>query len=135
MILNFIFASLGLLMQLWHELKTRNKNILRKISQLGSLLLVTLLLSISVIQALHSHKSSVQSEQSSDSSDQIVSEANPCQICDYLAHIQNKQFIIYAAVLVLAISVPITFQPHSFVGNYKFTLQGFTNKGPPAISY
>jgi hypothetical protein len=119
-------------MQLCYKLKTRNKNILRKISQLGSLLLVTLFLSISVIQALHSHKSSAQFEQSSDNSDETVSEANPCQLCDYLAHIQNKQlFIAYAAVLVLAISVPISFQPHSFVGNYKFTLQGFTNKGPP----
>jgi hypothetical protein len=120
-------------MQLCCELITRKKNILKKCHQLGSLLLVTLFLSISVIQALHNHKFSVQSIQS-DNSDETVSEANPCQLCDYLSHIQNKQlFIVYAALLILAVSVPISFQPHSFVGNYKFTLQGFTNKGPPAI--
>jgi hypothetical protein len=119
-------------MQFCCELKKRNKNILRKFFQLGSLLLVTLFLSISAIPALHTHKSSVQSEQSSESSHEKISEANPCPICNYLAHTQNKQlFIVYAAVLVLAVSLPITFQPHSFVGNYKFTLQGFTNKGPP----
>jgi hypothetical protein len=119
-------------MQLWCELKTRNKNIRRKIAQLGSLLLVTLFLSISVIQALHNHKCSVQSDQSCDNSDESVSQANSCQFCDYFAHIHNKQlFIAYAVVLVLAISLPISFLPHSFVGNYKFTLQGFTNKGPP----
>jgi hypothetical protein len=74
----------------------------------------------------------VQSDLSCDNSDESVSQANPCQFCDYLAHIQGKQlFFVYAAVLVLAISLPISFQPHSFVGNYKFTLQGFTNKGPP----
>jgi hypothetical protein len=119
-------------MQFCCELKKRNKNILRKFFQLGSLLLVTLFLSISAIPALHTHKSNVQSEQSSYSGDEKVSEANACQICDYLAHTQNKQlFIVYAEVLVLAVSLPISFQPHSFVGNYKFTLQGFTNKGPP----
>jgi hypothetical protein len=121
-------------MQLCFELTTRNKNILRKISQLGSLLLVTLFLSISAIPVLHTHKSNVQTEHSANSSDESISEANPCQICDYLAHIQNKQlFIVHTAVLVLAVSLPIIFQPHSFVGNYKFTLQGFTNKGPPSF--
>ena len=122
-------------MQLCCELKKRNKNILRRISKLASLLLVTLFFSISVIQASHNHKFSTPPKQSFNSSDEKVSEANSCQICDYLAHIQSKQlFIVYAAVLVLAVSVPALFQRYSFVGNYKFTLQGFTNKGPP-LSY
>ncbi|MEJ7560012.1 MAG: hypothetical protein WKF66_16990 [Pedobacter sp.] len=116
-------------------MKTWNKKIYVKLSQLGSLLLVTLFLSISVIQVLHSHKFNVQSEQSSNSSDETVSEASPCPLCDYLTHNHSKElFIAYAAALVLPVSDPITFQPHSFVGNYKFTLQGFTNKGPPAFS-
>jgi len=121
-------------MQLYCELKTGNKNISKKCHQLGSLLLVILFLSISVIQALHSHKFIVQYEQSADSSNETVFEANHCKICDYLIHKQNKYFfIVYAAVLVLAVSWPSSFPPHRLVDNYKFSLQGFTNKGPPVL--
>jgi len=116
-------------------LKTRDiKNIINKCYQLGALLLVVLFLSITIVQALHSHKSCLQIEQSFNSSDETVSNSNPCQLCDYLTHEQGKQlFISYGSALVLSVPEPIVFHAHNFIGNYKFTLQGFTNKGPPAL--
>jgi hypothetical protein len=115
-------------------LKTRDKYILKNCFKLGSLLLVVLFLSISVIQALHYHKSNSQTEQSANNDDEKVSDSDQCQLCDYLTHKQGKElFIAYQAAIVLPVPNLITFHPHSFVGNYKFTLQGFTNKGPPTI--
>jgi len=76
----------------------------------------------------------VQSEQASDSSDETVAEANSCQLCDCLVHKQSKQLlIVYAALLVIAVPDPVTFQPHNSASDYKFTLQGFINKGPPVL--
>jgi hypothetical protein len=116
-------------------LKRREKNILKKYYQLGSLLLIALFLSVSVIQALHSHKTSTHSEQSSTNDSEKVSDANDCKLCDYLHHKEGKQlFFAGVASIVLAVPEPITYQTHSFIGNYKFTLQDFTNKGPPAAS-
>jgi len=117
-------------------LKTRElKNIINKCYQLGALLLVVLFLSITIVQALHSHKSCSPIEQSVNSSDETVSNSNPCQLCDYLTHEQGKPlFIAYGSALVLSVPEPIVFHLHNFIGNYKFTLQGFTNKGPPALS-
>jgi len=93
-----------------------------------------LFLSISIVQALHSHQQSLPTEQSASSSDQTVSDSNHCQLCDYLAHQQEKQsFTVYGIVFLLPVPNPIIFHPYGFVGNYKFTLQGFTNKGPPTF--
>ena len=101
---------------------------------MGSLLMVLLFLSISVIQALHSHNRPVQTEQGA-SDDDTVSASDQCQLCDYFTQKQGKQlFHSYAPVLVLPIPEPVSFNTRIFVGNYKFTLQGFTNKGPPALT-
>ena len=121
-------------MQLWCELKQRYTNISFTCYRLGSLLLVMLFLSISVLQSLHSHNRVAQTEQSS-ADDDMVSNSDQCKICDYLLHKQDKQlFYSFATVVVPTIPDAIVYNDRSSIGNYKFTLQGFTNKGPPTVA-
>lgn len=102
------------------------------------MLLVMLFLSISVAQIFHSHPkvAALEHTHHDDGSGQAqVDAADKCLICDYLAHQQSKEFYI-SHPLVLTVPLPdaITLNNNVFVGNYKFSLQGFTNKGPPVIS-
>jgi len=114
-------------------LKKQGRNILKKCHQLGALVLVLLFLSISVIQALHRHHRIVQTEQSSNDEDSIT-DSDQCKLCDYFTQKQDKQlYPSQELVLVIPLPEPISYKGETFIGNYKFTLQGFTNKGPPAI--
>jgi hypothetical protein len=113
-------------------LKKQRKYIIQKCYQLGSLMLILLFLSITVVQAFHRHDRVVKTEQSSGDED-TVSSAEHCKLCAYLTHKQGKQlFFTYPPVIVLPLPQPISYSTAVFLGNYKFTLQGFTNKGPPA---
>ncbi|EDM37789.1 hypothetical protein PBAL39_15229 [Pedobacter sp. BAL39] len=90
-------------------------------------------LSISVIQAIHSHEQTVQTEQSTADQD-ATTDMDHCKICDYIIHKQSKHLFLEASQLLAApLPEPISFCTHYFLGNYKFTLQDFTNKGPPAL--
>jgi uncharacterized membrane protein YjgN (DUF898 family) len=120
-------------------MKSARKHTLNKCYQVGAFLLVMLFLSISVAQIFHSHPKVTAMEhaqsQDQDQQDQ-VSAADKCMVCDYLAHQKSKEFYI-SHPLVLSVPLPdaITLNTNVFVGNYKFSLQGFTNKGPPAFSW
>jgi len=97
------------------------------------MLLVLLFLSISVIQAVHAHSRVAQTEQSSNDED-TLSDSDQCQLCDYFTQKQDQQFYLSETLdLLVPLPEPISYKGEVFVGNYKFTLQGFTNKGPPAI--
>jgi len=119
-------------------MKGTRKHTLNTFYQAGAFLLVMLFLSISVAQIFHSHSKVAAVEHThhhdQDQQDQ-VSAADKCLICDYLAHQQSKEFYI-SHPLVLNVPLPdaITLNSNVFVGNYKFSLQGFTNKGPPVFS-
>jgi hypothetical protein len=114
-------------------LKNRSKNILKLCYQLACLLLVLLFFSISITQAFHSHKDKIRTEQSSNDNDE-VSATDDCKICFYFNHRQvEQQPTAYPLPAILPIPEPISYNTKSFIGNYKFTLQGFTNKGPPLI--
>lgn len=119
-------------------MRRERKQILKKCYQAGAMLLVTLFLSISVAQIFHSHPKVATLEHAHqhgmDGRDQVTA-ADKCLICDYLSHQQSKEFYINHP-LVLSVPLPdaITLNTNVFVGNYKFSLQGFTNKGPPAFS-
>jgi hypothetical protein len=115
-------------------LKKQARNTIQKCYQLGSLLLVLLFLSITVVQAFHRHDQVVKTEQSSGDED-TLSSIDDCQLCDYFTHKQGKQlFFTYPPVIVLPLPEPISYSTAIFLGNYKFTLQGFTNKGPPVVA-
>ncbi|MGN7205219.1 hypothetical protein ACTHQF_13180 [Pedobacter sp. SAFR-022] len=119
-------------------MRRERKQILRRCYQAGAMLLVMLFLSISVAQIFHSHPkvAALEHTHQHEGNDQDqVAAADKCLICDYLAHQQSKEFYI-SHPLVLSVPLPdaITLNTNVFVGNYKFSLQGFTNKGPPAFS-
>jgi hypothetical protein len=114
-------------------LKKQGRNILQKCHQLGGLFLVLLFLSITVVQAVHRHNRAVQTEQSSNDED-TVSDSDQCQICDYFTQKQSKHLHLSQELVVfISLPEPISYKREAFIGNYKFTLQGFTNKGPPTI--
>jgi hypothetical protein len=115
-------------------LKKQYLHILQKSYQLGALMLVLLFLSINVVQAFHHHHKAVQTEASDNDQDQLSS-SDQCQLCDYFMHKQGKDlFFAYPANIVYQLPEPLRYTTSLFVGNYKFTLQGFTNKGPPAVA-
>jgi hypothetical protein len=95
--------------------------------------MVLLFFSISVTQAFHSHKDKIRTEQSSNDNDEVTN-ADDCKICFYLNHKQVEYHSTdYPLLTVLPIPEPLSYNNKNSIGNYKFTLQGFTNKGPPSI--
>lgn len=101
--------------------------------RLISCLLIVVFLGISVGQLFHNHKSVIKTEQSADDDASYVSEK--CNVCEFYVHKHSKfTHLSYPPVFVVAVPETITYNSSGFIGNYKFTLQGFTNKGPPAAS-
>lgn len=98
-----------------------------------SFLLVFTFLFISFIQIIHAHSKN-DIEHVADQKESITF-SEKCSVCDYIFHKHGKDIVL---PLPFSISFPLPTGNISntgvFVGNYKFTLQGFTNKGPPAIA-
>jgi hypothetical protein len=94
-----------------------------------------LLLYVTVIQALHHHATPTNVNDICDSGENVNS-TNKCAVCDYLSHHHFQEYHLPA---VDQITVPVvktvTLLTRSYTGIYKFTLQGFTNKGPPPVSH
>ncbi|RZK21296.1 MAG: hypothetical protein EOO86_01490 [Pedobacter sp.] len=96
------------------------------------LLLIFTFVFISFVQIIHAHNNN-DTEHVADQKESI-SFSEKCSVCDYIFHKHGKDILL---PLPFSISFPLpkanTCSTGVFVGNYKFTLQGFTNKGPPAI--
>lgn len=102
-----------------------------KLHRFLSMLLVMLFLSISISQLLHTHK--VFASEKENTTSDSVSAVEKCEICDFIIHKQSKHlpaFIIPENLIVLS-PVGVSYNCDSCICNYDFTLQGFTNKGPP----
>lgn len=57
-----------------------------------------------------------------------------CDVCDYCFHKSGKDSIYTPLVFFVFVKSVICILLTGFVlASYKFTLQGFTNKGPPAV--
>lgn len=105
------------------------------LKQGASLLLILLFLSLAAAPVLHEHKEAHVSHQEKDGTQEQLQLSDKCSVCDYYHHIQGKQLFSYDQLELPAIfSKVITTSPHLLTGNYKITVQGFTNKGPPQIS-
>lgn len=97
-----------------------------------SVLLVVVILGISIGQALHSHKSIIKTEQSGEEDSGSLTEK--CSICEFYLHKHGKELnLSYPPVYIAPVIEPAVLNSDCYIGNYKFTLQGFTNKGPPSI--
>ena len=119
-------------MQLCFILKIEKKHIQNKCTQVLSFLLVILFISMTVVQAFHVHDRSAKLEQS-DTGD-LTYAVEKCKLCDFYLHKQSESFhVLYPPLLVAPLPTVITHHTCYYIGNYKFTLQGFTNKGPPQV--
>ena len=96
-----------------------------------SMFLVLLFLSISILQLVHVHQAS-DPEKENIATD-AVSAVEKCEICDFIIHKQSTHILSFTVGDLIVLSpVKVSYNCHSCICNYEFTLQGFTNKGPPA---
>lgn len=105
----------------------------RAANQFAAFLLTILFLAIPLVQTLHSHHASnLFSKNNTEKSFTDASEK--CLICEYTAEIKGKQ-ILMSYPPVLDVPTQVCAQLNSFVYTriYKFTLQNFSNKGPPSL--
>jgi hypothetical protein len=67
---------------------------------------------------------------------EIVSPSKKCLTCSALSHLQHQNYLVSVDHPLLApIQTYIILLLGVFAGVYKFTLQGFTNKGPPSFNF
>lgn len=121
-------------MQLCCTMKNGANIIQTKFQRIGSLLLILLFLFVAAAPLLHHHEHCERSEHVNVGSDENIQLTDKCAVCDYCHHIQGQQILLYYPQLQIIINTnAITLDNRALVSNYKFTLQGFTNKGPPAL--
>lgn len=119
-------------MQLCSILKKKENHIRKKCCQLVSLLMVLVFISMNLVQAFHAHDDAVNTEQS-DKGD-INYTVEKCKICEFYVHKQSETtYSNCPPALIMPLPTLITHNTRHYIGNYKFTLQGFTNKGPPGL--
>lgn len=97
-----------------------------------SLLMAFVFMAITAVQAFHKH--TYPSLADNDDDTEYVYSSEKCAVCDYIVHKQtNHAHLSYPPVMGIPVTKAVTLLSKSFAGTYKFTLQGFTNKGPPAF--
>jgi hypothetical protein len=117
-------------MQLCIILKIEKSHIQKNRCQVVSFLMVILFISMTLVQTFHAHVSSVNTAQSDEGD--FTYAVEKCKICDFYLHKQTETIhSTYPSELATLLPTPISHNTHHYIGNYKFTLQGFTNKGPP----
>lgn len=114
-------------------MKGKRGNISRIASKATALFMLGVFSFIVIAQAFHHHQSSRYiTDPEEDGA--CVYAADKCKVCDYIIHKQSKHALIYHEPIVKAPSTkPITPLSRAYAGIYKFTLQGFSNKGPPTF--
>jgi hypothetical protein len=112
--------------------KSAGKSLGRQLQQAGSFLLVCLLLFISAAQVLHTHPDRHCDEHEQCGDKEQLQGLDKCAVCDYDHHVQGKQIFSHQSlIVVVALPQTRTINTRVLIGNYKFSLQGYTNKGPP----
>lgn len=116
-------------------MKPVKKNIRRKWQQVMAYLLLLLSLSTPVAQAFHHHHYVPRDEQTEDQ-EYLRAAENKCSLCDYYAHNHGKEmYLSYPPVVETPLPPPVTLGTRVYARIYKFTLQGFSNKGPPLYCF
>ena len=103
-------------------MKRRNTYQYKAAKKFAGALLAILFLTIPFIQTLHSHHAD-ESFVKTTTEKSISSAAEKCLICEYTAEIKGKQ--------ILMAHPPVNTFVYTRI--YKFTLQNFSNKGPPSL--
>lgn len=114
--------------------KNTTLHIRKKLHQLTALLLLVMFASIFTVQAVHEHHE--EDCLTTTFEKEYNSPSEHCEICMFLAQHQHQDYLLPDQDTFVVPSLPAPEHiSNVFIGNYKFTLQGFTNKGPPnAIS-
>lgn len=113
-------------------MKRGNKYRNEATKKFGAFLLTILFLTIPLVQTLHSHHSEDFSKANTEKS--ITSATEKCLICDYTAEIKGKQiFVVQPPIINIPTNVCATLNTFVYTRIYKFTLQNFSNKGPPSL--
>ncbi|SDD69806.1 hypothetical protein SAMN04488024_107134 [Pedobacter soli] len=95
--------------------------------------LMILFVVTSFFQIFHHHHQDLPTHRNNNQTS-VKKWVKSCEVCNYLAH-HHAEAILTAYHLELAAQIKPSapFAGRYYIGCYKFTLQGFTNKGPPAI--
>ncbi|MFN0256563.1 hypothetical protein [Pedobacter ureilyticus] len=105
----------------------------KKVKAFAAALLAILFLAIPFIQTLHSHHASEEFVKTTTEKS-ITSAAEKCLICDYTAEIKGKQILMaHPPTIDIPTNVCATLNTFVYTRLYKFTLQNFSNKGPPSL--
>ncbi|HMR84903.1 MAG TPA: hypothetical protein PKE30_17275 [Niabella sp.] len=102
------------------------------IAKTGAAFFALIMLFNIAVQGFHSHHpKQVTCEHAVQ--DTLTSYSAPCTICDHFQYRNHSDipFLSHIEITPLLPTVPIHGGRY-YIGFYKFTLQGFTNKGPPA---
>jgi len=95
--------------------------------------LMILFIGTSFFQIFHHHHQDLPSHKYSNQTS-IHKWVKSCEICDYLSHHHAVPILnVHHFELTPPIKSTAAFAGRYYIGCYKFTLQGFTNKGPPTI--
>jgi hypothetical protein len=92
--------------------------------------LMVLFMGTSFFQIFHHHQHPANDKHDHQTS--IQKWVKGCEVCDYLAHHHTTPILTsHHFDLTPPIKSLTAFAGRYYIGCYKFTLQGFTNKGPP----
>lgn len=101
-----------------------------KLRKITALLLVLLMLSIAFVTYFHTHAKETECDE--HGGEWYGFPIGKCKVCDYLLHKKGKEISLdHPVLLAELLPRPITPGGRVYAGIYKFTLQGFANKGPP----
>ncbi|MCD0489161.1 hypothetical protein LPB86_13050 [Pedobacter sp. MC2016-14] len=110
----------------------KRKNHSHFIPKLISGWLVLFLIFINLLQAFHQHHETTVSVDKTAQGEEVLTDNEQCAICDFAAHQRHEVFYISSQVdLPVPLPAVITLNGSLQQRIYKFTLQGFSNKGPP----
>ena len=119
-------------MQLWCIVIQNKHTKSAQLYKAISMLLVMLLLLVFVFPAIHSHHNDAPTKHTEK---QITAAFKKCPICSFLSHQEHHKYLVPTDhPSIQPVVTYTTILPGVFAGVYKFTLQGFTNKGPPLSS-
>ncbi len=116
-------------MQFCCDLK-RGSTYQQQVKNILAIWLVMIFVGTSLFQIFHHHKHHADHKHSNETS--VQKWVKSCEVCDYLAHLHAVPILTaHHFELVPPVKSTAAFAGRYYIGFYKFTLQGFTNKGPP----
>ncbi|WP_207423070.1 hypothetical protein [Desertivirga brevis] len=103
--------------------------------RLVSAFLLLLFLCVHLVEVFHAPHNSTDCSTGDNTEQRYTVADQNCKICDYLAHTRQGPFSVSTSI-VLSIPLPKAIEVSGRVVAriYKFTLQGFSNKGPPRFT-